>query len=66
MPILALNDVQNVTEIGLARRNLQTTLTPTPTQKVTLIVAGCYIVVIAILWYVIVWFIKIHSWLTVI
>jgi hypothetical protein len=31
-------------------RDAKSTLTPTPTQKVTLIVAGCYIVAIAILW----------------
>jgi hypothetical protein len=33
-------------------RDAKTELTPTETQKVTLIVAGCYIIVIAILWHV--------------
>jgi hypothetical protein len=32
-------------------RDAKASLTPTPTQKVTLIVAGCYIVAIAILWW---------------
>ena len=31
-------------------RDAKTQLTPTPEQKVTLIVAGCYIIAIAILW----------------
>lgn len=31
-------------------RDFRTSITPTPTQKITLIVAGCYIVAIAILW----------------
>ena len=40
----------------LARRaaDPKTLLTPNETQKTTLIVAGCYIIGIAILWYVIV------------
>lgn len=33
-------------------RDAQSRLTPTDTQKTTLIVAGCYIIAIAILWYV--------------
>ncbi|KIM87416.1 hypothetical protein PILCRDRAFT_814937 [Piloderma croceum F 1598] len=33
-------------------RDAKSTLTPTPTQKVTLIVAGCYVIAIAILWHV--------------
>jgi len=33
-------------------RDAKSQLTPTDTQKVTLIVAGCYIIVIAILWHV--------------
>ena len=33
-------------------RDVRSSLQPTSTQKTTLIVAGCYIVAIAILWYV--------------
>ena len=33
-------------------RDVQSQLTPSATQKTTLIVAGCYIIAIAILWYV--------------
>ncbi|KZP32601.1 hypothetical protein FIBSPDRAFT_925090 [Athelia psychrophila] len=33
-------------------RDVTTSLTPTETQKVTLIVAGCYVIAIAILWHV--------------
>ncbi|KAJ7692351.1 peptidase M50B-like-domain-containing protein [Mycena olivaceomarginata] len=36
----------------LAVRDVQSTLTPSATQKTTLIVAGVYIIVIAILWHV--------------
>lgn len=32
-------------------RDVSSTLTPNPTQRTTLIVAGCYVVAIAILWY---------------
>ena len=34
----------------LAPRDFRTQITPTPTQRTTLIVAGAYIVAIAILW----------------
>ncbi len=37
---------------ALLRRDAKSTLTPNATQETTLIVAACYIVVIAILWYV--------------
>ena len=37
-------------------RDAKASLTPTATQKVTLIVAGCYIVAIAILWWVNKWY----------
>jgi hypothetical protein len=33
-------------------RDVASKLMPTDTQRTTLIVAGCYIIVIAILWYV--------------
>ena len=33
-------------------RDVRSRLTPTDTQRTTLIVAGCYIVAIAILWFV--------------
>ena len=33
-------------------RDVQSQLTPSATQKTTLIVAGCYVIAIAILWYV--------------
>jgi hypothetical protein len=35
----------------LERRDFKTQITPTETQRTTLIVAGCYIIAIAILWY---------------
>lgn len=35
---------------ALSPRDFRTSITPTPTQRTTLIVAGCYIVAIAILW----------------
>jgi len=36
----------------LSARSLSSTLTPNATQRVTLIVAGCYIIIIGILWHV--------------
>ncbi|KAL4074567.1 peptidase M50B-like-domain-containing protein [Scleroderma yunnanense] len=41
-------DVQN----SLYPRDVQSNLTPNATQRVTLIVAGCYVIAIAILWHV--------------
>jgi len=35
----------------LSTRSLSSTLTPNATQRTTLIVAGCYIIIIGILWY---------------
>jgi hypothetical protein len=52
MPSLNVNDIHNATSSFLAKRDVQSDLTPTPTQRTTLIVAGCYIIIIAILWYV--------------
>ena len=52
MALLTVNDVHNATQ-ALLKRDARTQLAPTPTQKVTLIVAGVYIVAIGILWYVI-------------
>ncbi|TDL18475.1 hypothetical protein BD410DRAFT_774923 [Rickenella mellea] len=43
--------VQNATRL-LSARDFRSQVTPNPTQKVTLIVAACYIVAIAILWHV--------------
>ena len=41
------------THVALRSRDIDTTtLTPNDTQKTTLIVGGCYIIAIAILWYV--------------
>jgi len=42
----------NVTTSIHPRTNLKILLTPTPTQLVTLVVAGSYILAIAIIWYV--------------
>ena len=36
---------------GLYSRDFKTQVTPNATQRVTLIVAGCYIIGIGILWY---------------
>lgn len=38
----------------LVARDAQSALTPNETQRTTLIVAGCYVIAIAILWYVVV------------
>lgn len=38
--------------LHLFGRDVQSTLTPNATQRTTLIVAGCYVIAIAILWYV--------------
>jgi hypothetical protein len=35
----------------LSARSLSSSLTPNATQRTTLIVAGCYIIIIGILWY---------------
>jgi hypothetical protein len=35
----------------LSSRSVSSTLTPNATQRTTLIVAGCYIIIIGILWY---------------
>jgi hypothetical protein len=52
MPVLTVNDIHNATTTFLSRRDdLKTRLTPTHTQKVTLIVAASYVGAIAILWY---------------
>lgn len=40
------------TRVALEARDIRTTLTPNDTQRTTLIVGGCYIIAIAILWYV--------------
>ena len=42
----ALSDINE-----LSARSLSSSLTPNATQRTTLIVAGCYIIVIGILWY---------------
>ena len=36
----------------LFSRDVQSDLTPNATQRVTLIVAGCYVIAIAILWWI--------------
>ena len=38
--------------VYLAARDARSSLTPNDTQRTTLIVAACYVVAIAILWYV--------------
>lgn len=35
----------------LSARSLSSSLTPNATQRTTLIVAGCYIIIIGVLWY---------------
>jgi len=52
MPII--DQINNASTIytTLYSRDVKSQLTPTPTQRTTLIVAACYIVVIAILWHV--------------
>jgi hypothetical protein len=40
------------TRVALESRDIQYNLTPNETQRTTLIVGGCYIIAIAILWYV--------------
>jgi hypothetical protein len=35
----------------LSARSVSSSLTPNATQRTTLIVAGCYIIIIGILWY---------------
>lgn len=42
--------IHNATQSFLFARDAKSTLTPNATQRTTLIVAGCYIVAIAILW----------------
>ncbi|KII89323.1 hypothetical protein PLICRDRAFT_40981 [Plicaturopsis crispa FD-325 SS-3] len=44
--------IHNATQSFLFARDAKSTLTPNATQRTTLIVAGCYIVAIAILWHV--------------
>jgi len=51
IPMLVPYDLaNNATQFAI--RDAKTSLTPNPTQRTTLIVAGCYILVIAILWHV--------------
>ncbi|THG96383.1 hypothetical protein EW145_g7786 [Phellinidium pouzarii] len=50
MPVFDELDERSFTE--LFPRDVRSQLTPTPTQRTTLIVAGCYIIAIAILWHV--------------
>ena len=45
-------DVVLEARAALESRDAQSDLTPNPTQRTTLIVGGCYIIAIAILWYV--------------
>ena len=40
------------TRVTLEGRDVRSDLTPNETQRTTLIVGGCYIIAIAILWYV--------------
>lgn len=46
-----ISQYPNITSI-YPREDIQDRLRPTPTQRITLIVAGCYIIAIAILWHV--------------
>ncbi|CAK5279470.1 unnamed protein product [Mycena citricolor] len=48
---LAATNATNHT-MSIVARNVQTALNPNPTQRTTLIVAGVYIIVIAILWHI--------------
>ena len=48
MPLLYPYDY----DAQLSTRSLGSDLTPNATQRTTLIVAGCYIIIIGILWYV--------------
>ncbi|EPQ58684.1 hypothetical protein GLOTRDRAFT_137322 [Gloeophyllum trabeum ATCC 11539] len=54
MPFLADYDLSDSLHAAnsLHARDARDTLTPTPTQRTTLIVAACYIIAIAILWHV--------------
>lgn len=45
-------DVVLETRVALESRDAQSDLAPNATQRTTLIVGGCYIIAIAILWYV--------------
>jgi hypothetical protein len=47
----AVHNATLLTGAGMYARDFKTQITPNATQRVTLIVAGCYIVAIAILWY---------------
>ena len=53
MPTMPSIDARTVSSFALVThyaRDFKTRVTPNETQKITLIVAGCYVVVIAILW----------------
>jgi len=55
MPTMPPIDARTVSSFALVvhyARDFKTRVTPNDTQKITLIVAGCYIVVIGILWHV--------------
>ena len=45
-------DIASAVVRELSPRDFRSSVTPTPTQRTTLIVAGVYIIAIAILWYV--------------
>ena len=49
MPVLFPHDYNDVHQ--LSARNFPSLITPNKTQRTTLIVAGCYILIIGILWY---------------
>ena len=51
MPLVDAESVRSVVQMHYSR-DFKTQITPNVTQRNTLIAAGCYIVVIAILWYV--------------
>ena len=49
MTVLFPHDYNDVHQISA--RSFSSSITPNATQRTTLIVAGCYIIVIGILWY---------------
>ena len=50
MPLLYPYDYD--TTNGISARSFSSEITPNATQRTTLIIAGCYIIIIGILWYV--------------
>jgi hypothetical protein len=51
MPVLYPHDYNYNDVHQLSARSFSSRITPNATQRTTLIVAGCYILIIGILWY---------------